>query len=587
MLQKILELFTTEQKAALMLENTIIEMIFMSLFILFIVTVIFHVIIYFKLKKIRNYLKETNRMDIEPLQTFKADFETRQADEAFKTETFVQEKFSSWRIFGIPIIGLIKLIQMTISVFILLGVLGTFIGLTISLGSINGADEQLIENVSAVLSGIDIAFYTSIVGMSFSLIMTILVKVCNTEFILTDTMLLVESHLESHEQYGMHRVITVSEMIHESLQGVVSAFDGFKDYTSGLKESARDLALFNEGLSNNLNEFQTLFHQMKEVTDGFGVGTKELNKNFGELFIFFKKADQKNERIINTFEKTSEQFESIAAKQLSSFTAFDERVVDLAEFTTKTVNEQAIIAQSVSDISQETRSLVETMQAEKNQLQQIFGTDLSSKLERITLNISELKTGFDTFGRAISPLPQALEMIQHTQQAQNSLMDERIHDLKTFNQTYNEHLKDQNLHAQTFERNIRETAISYEQMTSKNNQLLTEIGSVINRLEQTFSKRDGQLESNVNMVKDTFTNYVTTLEGGLGQKLDTLIRNIDNSMYSQQDEIKRDFIEMRRMSEEINDNQVRAIQQLLRELTKEVQNLNRHQHSNQSFRTEL
>lgn len=585
MLQKILELFASKEKAALMLDNTIIEMIFMTLFVLFIVTVFFHVIIFLKLKKTRNYLKETNRMDIEPLQTFKTDFATRQA--AFKTETFIQEKFSSWRIFGVPIIGFIKLIQMTISVFILLGVLGTFIGLTISLGSINGVDDQLIENVSGVLSGIDIAFYTSIVGMSFSLIMTILVKVFNTEIVLTDTMLLVESHLESHDQHGMHRVITVSEMIHESLQGVVSAFDGFKDYTSGLKESARDLALFNEGLSDNLNEFQLLFQQMREVTDGFGQGTKELNKNFSELFNFIKKADQKNERIITTFEKTSEHIENLTTKQLTSFDAFNEQVNELKEFTTTTVREQTTIAQSVTDISQETRSLVEIMQAEKNQLQQIFGTDLSSKLERITMNLSELTTGFNTFGKAISPLPQALEMIQHTQQAQNSLLEERIHDLKTFNQTYNEHLKNQNIHTQTFERNIRETATSYEQMTSKNNQLLTEIGSVINRLEQTFNHRDGQLESNVNMVKDTFTNYVTTLEGTLGQKLETLIRNIDNSMYTQQDEIKRDFIEMRRMSEEINDNQVRAIQQLLRELTNEIQNLNRHQQSNQPLRTEV
>src|SRR5699024_12500325 len=107
---------------------------------------------------------------------FEKEFEKRQAGESIQVETFVQEKISSWRMANIPVVNLIKLVQMTVSVFILLGVLGTFIGLTISLVSIETTGDQLVENVSGVLSGIDVAFYTSIVGMGFSLIMTVLVR---------------------------------------------------------------------------------------------------------------------------------------------------------------------------------------------------------------------------------------------------------------------------------------------------------------------------------------------------------------------------------------------------------------------------
>src|SRR5699024_10891142 len=142
---------------------------------LFVVTLFIHIALFLKIRKVRNYFYETDRMDIDPLQDIKNELDIRQAEETIKIETFVQEKFSSLRIFQIPIISLIKLVQMTISVFILLGVLGTFIGLTISLGSINAGDDQLVENVAGVLSGIDVAFYTSIVGMGFSLTITILV----------------------------------------------------------------------------------------------------------------------------------------------------------------------------------------------------------------------------------------------------------------------------------------------------------------------------------------------------------------------------------------------------------------------------
>src|SRR5690625_6022527 len=106
---------------------------------------------------------------------------------------------------------------MTVSIFILLGVLGTFIGLTISPESIKAGGEQLVEHVANVLSGIDVAFYTSIFGMGFSLIMTILVKMLNTEYMLTDLMLMVESNLVRDEQEGMSRLIAVSETMNESI----------------------------------------------------------------------------------------------------------------------------------------------------------------------------------------------------------------------------------------------------------------------------------------------------------------------------------------------------------------------------------
>src|SRR5690606_17307969 len=141
MLQAMLELFTTREKAEAMLSSPIIEFIFMALFGLFTITLIVHFVLFFKIRHTRNYVKQTNRMDIEPLLSIKTEFESRQTEESMKLETFIQEKFSSWRMFQIPVVSLIKMVQMTISLFILLGVLGTFIGLTISLGSISASSD--------------------------------------------------------------------------------------------------------------------------------------------------------------------------------------------------------------------------------------------------------------------------------------------------------------------------------------------------------------------------------------------------------------------------------------------------------------
>src|SRR5690625_651432 len=125
MLQAILEMFTTEQKAAAMLAHPIIEFIFMTLFIMFALTLFVHLVIFMKLKHVRNHLRTTGKMDIEPLRSYQEQFQTEQQTESVNVETFVQERFSSWKLFNMPIVNLIKMVQMTISIFILLGVLGT------------------------------------------------------------------------------------------------------------------------------------------------------------------------------------------------------------------------------------------------------------------------------------------------------------------------------------------------------------------------------------------------------------------------------------------------------------------------------
>ncbi|MBO1001622.1 MotA/TolQ/ExbB proton channel family protein [Pseudogracilibacillus auburnensis] len=583
MLQALLELITTEQKAEAMLENPIIEVIFMALFILFLVTLFTHLALFFKIRRTRNYIKETNRFDIEPLQTFKREFDDRQTDEAMKVETFVQEKISSWRIFQLPVISAIKLVQMTISVFILLGVLGTFIGLTISLGSINASSELLVENVAGVLSGIDVAFYTSIIGMGFSLIMTVLVRIFNTEYMLTDLMLRLESHLEGEEQHGMNRMIGVSEKIHEGIihlqqtnEGIVDAFHGFKDYTSGLQQSAKDLAAFNDGLSENLETFQELFQQMKVITDGFSEGTTQLNKNFASLFTYFKQAERKNERIAHVFEHTYEKIQDVSQAQINSLEQFDTSVSDLKSFTSSLLDEQKDVHDALDGISNKTEDLVNIMGQHERQLRDIFGDDLQIKLSNMTNHLGELTTSLNKIGSSITTLPEALDIINKTQTEYKSLLGDRFRELKQFNESFNEHLKSHATDSANFEKNMHDATTSFEQMATKNNELMNEINRTVTQVNQTFIQRDQQLETNVAMLKETLSNYVSSLEGTLGQKLDTVIRNIENSMYVTSDGLKREITEMRRLSEETNQNHARQVQQLLQELNREIQTLNRH-----------
>ncbi|TMN23207.1 MotA/TolQ/ExbB proton channel family protein [Lentibacillus cibarius] len=586
MLQLILELFTSEQTAKDILANPTTELIFMILFTTFFLAILVHISLFTRLKKIRNYIDTTNRLDMEPLSTFKAEYDRVRQEEPVKPETFVQEKFSGWRVFNVPVVNLIKMVQMTVSVFILIGVLGTFIGLTISLGSINGAGGQLVENVAAVLPGIDVAFYTSIAGMGLSLAMTVLTKVFNTEHMLTDLMLKFESQLEATEQDGMNRLIDVSESINQSIQylqetnqqsltGIEQAFAGFQEYTSGLQQSAKDLAAFNDGLASNLETFQELFAHMKEVTDGFGESTAKLNDNFDTLFVYFKKMDRNHEQMAQTMENTYERIKDVSETQANTLQQFEKSAEELKSFTSSILEEQQSMHTAFEKITQKTNDLAEKMGAHNKEFKQVFGSDLSAKLSGIITAVRELSKDFEKMGGSISQLPEALEVINQTQAEYKHLLSERFDDLKEFNRTFNNHLKAHSEESKDFERQMRDAAQTHERLGTQNNQLINEINKTISQMNHSFQQRENQVEASMDAIKKTLSDYVANLEGKLGEKLDKVARNIDDSVDMTNDGLKKEFQEIRRLSEEVQQNNARYIQQTLRDLGREIEELNR------------
>nr|WP_235788422.1 MotA/TolQ/ExbB proton channel family protein [Salipaludibacillus sp. CUR1] len=583
-------MFTSEQQAQAILSNQVIEFIFMVLFVSFAIACLVHLILFSRLKRIRHFLHMSDSLDIDPLRAFKLEFYKKQQEEPVKVDTFVQQKFSSWRVFNIPVVSLIKMIQMTVSMFILIGVLGTFIGLTMSLGSIDSTGDQLVENVAAVLAGIDVAFYTSIAGMGFSLIMTILLRVANTEYLLTDIMLKTESHLEETEQDPMSRLIEVSETINssivelketnqQSLQNIEKAFHGFQEYTVGLQKSAEDLAKFNKGLSENLKEFTVLFKNIKKVTDGFGTAVTKLNNNFDQLFAYFSKMDKRNERMSQAFQYTYQQIEKLSTSQIKALNHFEESVEDWKTFISTMADRQEAAHGSFERMNAQSGELVTLMKENNKQFKGIFGTDVSSKLSGIQTSLRELTRDFDKLGNAIGHLPEALETINTTQAEYKHLLTDRFDDLKQFNQEFNQHIKAHARDSAEFEKQLHEASSTFEDIGSKNTQMIREINRTVSQMTDQFMQRENQIEASVDVLKETLSRYVSSLEGTLGDRLDKVSRNIGDYVMDMNGAIKKEFKQISDTSEESQQRNIRVMQQAIQDLQQEFQTLNRLLHS--------
>ncbi|MBQ7774477.1 MAG: MotA/TolQ/ExbB proton channel family protein [Lachnospiraceae bacterium] len=88
-----------------------------------------------------------------------------------------------------------------------IGILGTFIGLSIGLGSFNGDDIYTIsDNVGPLLGGMKVAFHTSVYGIFFSLIFTFVYRA-----IMSDAYEKLEEFLDCYRECVEPLVITTDE----------------------------------------------------------------------------------------------------------------------------------------------------------------------------------------------------------------------------------------------------------------------------------------------------------------------------------------------------------------------------------------
>ncbi|MCL7748448.1 MotA/TolQ/ExbB proton channel family protein [Halalkalibacter alkaliphilus] len=586
MVEAILKFFVSEQQAQSILSNSLIEFIFLILFLTFTVTVVIHFVLFSKLRRIRNFINDTNSLEIAPVNRFQMEFGHKNQQESVKVETFVQNKFSSWRVFNIPVVSLIKMIQMTVSVFILIGVLGTFIGLAISLGSINATGDQLVENVAMVLAGIDVAFYTSIAGMGLSLIMTVITRVANTEMMLTDIMLKTESFFEETEPDAMARLIDVSETINssinqlretneQSLQSIVDSFHGFQEYTVGLQQSAKDLAKFNEGLSANLKDFTEIFNNVQEVTNGFDKGVTKLNKNFDQLFSYFYKMDQRNEKMTSAFTETYKKVAELTNSQTETMNHFQHSVEDLRDFFSSVSHRQESIYASFEKMISQSDQFARLMKENNQKFERIFGEDVSSKLFEMNSYLRELRNDFHTLGNSVVRLPDALETVNKAQSEYKSLLSYRFDELKQFNLDFSNHLQTHSSNAQALESYMNDVSRSYEQLGMKNNQLLSDINRMITQMSDSFNHKENQIELSVSALKDTLSKYVVNLEGTLGDRLDKVSKNLAEYVVDMNEVVKKEFKQIGEMTDDNQQRNARFLQQTLNELSQEFHQLNR------------
>ncbi|HYE83345.1 MAG TPA: hypothetical protein VEG39_14410 [Clostridia bacterium] len=252
------------------------------------------------------------------------------------TQAIVEKNFST-RLKGLGLGE--RFVKNSVSLMVVLGLLGTFYGLTLSVGKLvellnTGGNSNMLIGMDSVISGLissvrgmSVAFSTSLAGVGGSIIITVLGILVNVEEARQSLMIQLEDYLDNvveqellgSKESELSRVGTaittsfdgVSHKVEEVLKSTVSDFSDKLSTASGSIEKASNcleetirkfedaLALF----SNNTRDFSEFNYNLKGNIERMDVGFLNLR----ESLVDTAKIINSNQKVMSDFTDAVQQ----------------------------------------------------------------------------------------------------------------------------------------------------------------------------------------------------------------------------------------------------------------------------------------
>ncbi len=220
-----------------------------------------------------------------------------------------------------------RFVKNSVSLMVVLGLLGTFYGLTISVGKLveilntGGSSETLvgmgtiISGLISAVKGMAVAFSTSLAGVSGSIVITVLGILINIEESRQSLMVQLEDYLDNVVE---QELLKNKESELGRISGaIVNCFDGFSlriedvlrttvlDFSDKLASASSNIVRASEGLEGTIVKFEAALAVFSDNTRDFSEFNYNLRGNIERMDISF----------INLKESLSETAEIVASNQ--------------------------------------------------------------------------------------------------------------------------------------------------------------------------------------------------------------------------------------------------------------------------------
>lgn len=336
-----------------------------------------------------------------------------------------------------------------------IGVLGTFIGLSTGLSDLQVNDsEGLRTGIEGLISGMKIAFYTSVWGVLLSLLWTFFDRSISS---------MLEKYIDWHSERMDYLLSTDDEELFLNRLEKIS-----KTQADHLKTLLTD----------------ALEQAMKPVVATIQESNGQVSHAFGALHEQFEKlqtgVDNQSKLLEAQIEMTRQNSADISDRLVEQITGGTEQ--SIAQFSTLIQDTQTMQSKLMETVSKVVESFVHT---EQRQAQTFEKTEqMFQRFHDMTSQMEQLKNNFTEAASFMTNMQQSFEQIQQLTQQQLPLQEEVIKSNQSLAEKYDgltERMKQFNMQMETkYEQLLQDVlemskglSSSFKEMTERLNQSIT------------------------------------------------------------------------------------------------------------------
>lgn len=442
----------------------------------------------------------------------------KDSNQEISTGVFIESYFSKLKIYKLPLIGTLKFIQNTVSVFILIGVLGTFIGIYSALVNFFQSGQEIsvllsdLNNLSPLFDGIGIAFATSIVGMSFSLLTTIILKIFNAEQYIIGIMTRLENYLENesntdNQPFLARSFMEFKEIIktgfkknNQEINKLYNCMKGMENFSSQFEDAAVHMEGFNKDLEGSMKSLNNFFKMNEEFTNNFISNVKELNNNF----VSNMQALNKNfDKLFTTMNEISEQQIKLG-KFMDNINSVQDKNISILGNIKTDINKSQMEIKDQTEYMKEINNKQEVLFVSFREID----NNLIKNLGRIGSIYKQLEDNLFKYNSGIKGMEESISNLRNEQQE----FVQYIANLKADNKEWINNLKnildEENMNNQD---RISSIYNLYESMSVKQGeisdgyrQLLKAVGSIQNSFDKDFKNNLKSLQDTLDHLKEQY-----------------------------------------------------------------------------------
>lgn len=428
-----------------------------------------------------------------------------------------------------------RLLAATPSFLVAIGVLGTFVGLTIGLEGLVGNTteiETLKSGINKLISGAAVAFMTSVWGVTFSLLLNLLEKLFERSALnhiqdLQNKIDFLYPRLPA-EQSLVH-IAEHSKESKEALQELHERIgDRLQESINGMSEAMQN------ALTDTLNNImgpaiQTLVHStnqqssqvMENLVSSFMEGMSSAGRVQGEQLE--KVAADVNIAVSSMGERLEQLFSKLSSQQTSSLDAQDEQSKRFQEQLQQLANSaderqgqlESRFGKMMGDLAQQHEQQQTTLLEQQQKMLGSLGTASQQQIEAMTSAVQQQQNTLqDAVGKLLDNLSQQGAQADVCEQIRQDKFQQQLTDVTQQQQALLTALAD----------SVQAGQQQSRQMAEQHQQLLTRLQQVTDSAAQSSKHMD----SSANQLSLLSTN-VRSAADLLGQRLEQVTQQIEQA----------------------------------------------------------